>query len=231
MLISASTAPGLDEAAIPAIPFEQPFFGTYPTSGPTVTLNGMIRFGEPESPTMDYNLQPLGMSDTTRILPFWVDLHLGSAGSLLEHIGANDSYYGFTWQNMESVDYPGNLATFQAIFFDKQTILHGIQFNPGDIAFSYGDVSMYPDVLEAVIGVEMGTSFATISALEGTRGVTASNMLGLENFPVGENQYIHFRPDGSGNYDVTIEPIPEPSATLLVGAGALLGMARRKRKN
>jgi len=132
---------------------------------------------------------------------------------------------------MVSVDYPGNLATFQAIFFESATLLHGIQFNTGDIAFSYGDMSMFPDLNQAVIGVESGTSSATIGLLEDTHGVIIPGEPGHGNFPVGANEYIHFRPDGAGNYNVSIAPIPEPSAMLLAAAGVCFAMVRRGKRS
>ncbi|WAC21503.1 hypothetical protein OVA24_08910 [Luteolibacter sp. SL250] len=228
---SGSTGPAdKDEGTFGTYPFITPYFGSEPTAGPTITLNGFIRFGDADGPTADYNLQPLGMSGASRIAPLWVDLELGASGQVLEHVGAGESYYAVTWRNMVSVDHPGNLATFQAIFFEGATTLHGIQFNAGDIAFSYGDMSMFPDLNEAVIGVESGGSFATIGLLEDTHGVVIPGELGHGDFPVGANEYIHFRADGSGNYDVTIAPIPEPSSALLAAAGACIAMVRGRRR-
>lgn len=220
-----------DEGTFGSYPFITPYFGSYPSSGPTVTLNGFIRFGEAGSASADYHLQPLGVSGASRISPLWVDLELGASSRVIEHVGPGEGYYGITWQNMVSVDQPGNLATFQALFFESPTMLHGIQFNAGDIAFGYGDMSMFHDLTQAVIGVESGTDFATIGLLEDTNGVVIPGEMGHGDFPVGENQYIHFRPDGSGNYNVTIAPIPEPSAVLLAAAGACFAMVRGRRRN
>ena len=216
-----------DGAFAGAYVFLTPFFGgNLADPAPTVSLNGFIRFGEGDGSDGSF-LQPLGLVGMTRIAPMWVDFRIGASGQVIEHADPGFNYYGVTWENMESVEFPGNHATFQAIFFEAATTLHGVDFNAGDIAFSYADVSLFPTITETVIGLEDGADFATIPLLDGTRG--AASYINYGDFPVGENEYIHLRPDGAGNYISTIAPIPEPAAALLGAAGALALLRRRNR--
>jgi len=212
-----------------------PFFGQslpLAASGATISVNGHILFGDGDGDG-DWDLRNLGVTgpnDTgiARIAPMWADLRIGANSRIIENAPESYDYFAVTWENMESGTHNGYFATFQVILFENATTLHGITFNPGDIAFSYGDVSLYSQLNEIIIGLESGDRAATLPGNETYDGF--HSIPGTGAFPVGANEYVHFRPDGSGNYNVTIAPIPEPSATAAVLLGGLLLIGRRQRK-
>ena len=208
--------------------FITPFFGSaLPPVNPTISVNGHIRFGAGDG-NGDWHVTPLGGSGKLRIAPMWGDYQIGATSRIIESASPAFDYYAVTWENMVSTGHNGYFSTFQAIFFENATTLHGITFNPGDIAFSYGDIGLYTQIGEVVAGLERGTSSATLPGYEGTDG--NHSFLGTGAFPVGTNQYVHFRPDLSGNYTVTIATIPEPSATAAALLGGLLLISRRRKK-
>ncbi|RYG58484.1 hypothetical protein EON80_27000 [bacterium] len=157
-----------------------------------------------------------------------MDLQIGTSGRISETIATGFEYYAVTWENMESSTAPGNYATFQAIFFESAITLQGIAFNAGDIAFAYGDLDAHQASVEGYnIGIESPGAFATYADAMPTSGFGLQGL--TPDFPVGAGEYIHFRPNGSGNYTTTIEAIPEPGSALLGGIGMLM-LFRRKRR-
>lgn len=189
-------------------PTDAQFFGTY-TLFPlaTVSVNGQLRFG-PGDGDGDWFLQPLGYNYISRVAPLWGDFVLGANGRIVEEVGSG--YYMVTWLDMENIYAPGATATFQAIIVEQDSQLRGIDFLAGDIIFSYGDISLYSAMPELIIGLE--SEFGGFAALPGHGlygGWHSHDVFG--DFPVGDNEYVLFRPDGAGNYEVSIEAVPEPS--------------------
>lgn len=223
---SATTGPmDKDNGTYQAVygPFGSFFGGSLPSQMPTITLNGHFFYG-PDISQGDHLPQGLSLTDMVRISPLWLDLQLGTNGRVIESLG--DSYYAVTWENMESKVTAGTYATFQAIFFEFDDTMHGIDFKAGDIAFAYGDLGAYQVANEVIVGIESFSDFAAIPGTEAQFGWNSYPVTG--NFPVGTVQYLHFRPDGDGNYVSSIEPIPEASVAFLGGLGALM-LLRRKR--
>lgn len=202
------------------------FFGSsLPFTAPTISLNGSLHYGG--TGISDSVLTELGTHSFNRIAPMWMDLQIGASGRISETIADGYEYYAVTWENMESVTGPGNYATFQAIFFESAITLHGIAFNAGDIAFAYGDLGADQASVEGYnVGIEKVGAFATYAAAVPSSGFGLQGL--TPDFPVGAGEYIHFRPNGTGNYTTTIEAIPEPSSALLGGVGMLM-LFRRKR--
>ncbi|RYD31272.1 MAG: PEP-CTERM sorting domain-containing protein, partial [Verrucomicrobiaceae bacterium] len=138
------------------------------------------------------------------------------------------AYNAITWVNMQGGQgNEGFSATFQAIYFNAATILNGISFNSGDIAFSYGSISNFDIPAEILIGLDEGTGgLATLPGYESTNGWASHAYYG--DLPVGPDEYVRFRADGNG-YDVTIQPVPEPSAIMMFFGCSLFFLTRRRR--
>lgn len=216
--------------------FDAGYFGQSVLDNATISVNGHLRFGNGSS--NDYDPTFLGTTAVNRVAPMWMDFNLGSGGQILTQTGAADAYLAVSWLNMENANHPGALANFQAILFNSATVLNGVSFQAGDIVFSYGDISIYyaetfgnPETTQTTVGLENASgAFATIPGHEMVTGWHSYEAFG--DFPVGEDQYLLFRPDG-GAYDVGIETaaIPEPSAfAALVGVFALSGACARRRR-
>lgn len=217
------------------------FFGSPLSNGfVTISENGHLRFGNGSS--NDYDPTFLGTTGVNRIAPMWMDFNLGNGGQIIENIGALDSYYAVTWLNMEKSGISDNFANFQAIIFESATVMNGESFLAGDIVFSYGNIGIYyasadPELTQTTIGLESaGNKYAALyrpDLLGDYSGVYSFETF-EEDFPVGENEYMLFRPDGLGNYNVTIESfsaVPEPSAfATLAGSFALAGALLRRRR-
>lgn len=202
------------------------FFGSpLPMQQPTISLNGSLHYGG--TGIDDSVLTQLGTHSFNRIAPMWMDLQIGTSGQISETIATGFEYYAVTWENMESATAPGNYATFQAIFFESAITLHGIAFNAGDITFAYGDLGAHQASVEGYnVGIESPGFLATYADAVPTSGFGFQGL--TPDFPVGAGQYIHFRPNGSGNYTTTIEAIPEPTCAVLGLAGGLLLLRRRR---
>ncbi len=220
--------------------FEADYFGQ-PVAAPsfgavTVSINGHLRFGDGSS--NDYDPTFLGTTGVNRLAPMWMDFNLGGSGEILTQIGAGDAYLAVSWLNMENADHPGTQANFQAILFNTATTLNAISFEAGDIVFSYGEISIYyaetfgnPETTQTTVGLEdASASFAALPGHEMFTGWHSYDAFG--DFPVGEDQYALFRPDGA-TYDVSIQraAIPEPASfAALAGVLALGGALARRRR-
>ena len=198
---------------------------------PTISINGHIYFGNGDGEG-DYLLRPLGdtppfgPSGITRIAPMWADFNLGTNGRIIEDSGSG--YYAVTWLNMETSLHPGYFANFQAIFIESATTLAGINFNAGDIVFSYGDIGIYQEILEVIVGLEESSGgVAAIPGHQGEGGWHSHATTG--DFGVGSDEYVLFRPDGAGAYNSSIVQVPEPSALAVAAGAVLLAGLRRKR--
>lgn len=214
--------------------FDAPFFGNallFPF--PNISFNGHIYFGNGDG-AGDYEPAPLdslvhSQASITRISPLWTDLVMDSSSQVLQTVGSSSSYNAITWVNMQGgVGNEGFVATFQAIYFNAAATIRGIAFGAGDIVFSYGDIINYDTPADIIIGIDKGTgAFATLPGYESTGGWAASYQPGM-TFPVDGDDYVLFRPNGSG-YDVSLQPIPEPSATTVALLSGLLVACRRRR--
>lgn len=231
VLISASVgSPNKDDGiAFGSRNMSGSYFGqAFSNYTPTISINGHVNFVGDD----DYFNRPLGDSGVNRIAPLWQDYNIGASGRVIETLGAG--YYGITWDQVENNNAPGNLATFQAVFFESDTTLNGFAFLAGDIIFSYGDFTDGFVGAEPTIGLEndfgLVGGIAALPGTEDTRGVFYSDFGDV--LPVGEGEFVLFRPDGAG-YDVSVETsaIPEPSsAAALAGCLALAGSALRRRR-
>lgn len=214
---------------------DAPFFGQalqFPF--PNISFNGYLYFGAGDSDG-GFATTTFGNSTVTRISPLWTNLTLGATSQVIQTTGPigldgfTADYNAITWVNMQGgLGNEGFSATFQAIYFNAATILSGISFAAGDIAFSYGDIANFDELADVIIGLDQGAGgSATLPGYEPMEGWAA-----IGSVPTGADEYVHFRPDGSGSYDVTIESIgtiPEPSATAAALLGGLLLIGRRRR--
>lgn len=209
--------------------FDAPFFGA-PLANPfpQISFNGHIYFGNGDGEG-DYAAVPFGTSPVIRISPMWTDLAIGATSQVVQTVGSASAYNAITWVNMEGgVGNEGFLATFQAIYFNTATTIGGLSFVAGDIVFSYGDLENFQTPADVMIGLDGGDEgFATLPGYEMTEGWASYG--GYGDFPVGENEYVRFRPNGNG-YDVTIQAIPEPSGVMLLAGGGTLLLSLRRRQ-
>lgn len=203
------------------------FFGhALAEATPTISLNGQIYFGNGDG-NGDYFIRPMGETGMTRIAPMWIDFMLGANGQVVESDGG--SYFAVTWLNMENSLHPGYFANFQAIFFEADTTLNGIDFLSGEIVFSYDDVSLYPEISELIVGLEDADgTIATLPGHEPFGGWHSSGAFG--DFPVADDEYALFSPNGTGGYEVNILAVPEPSVLVSVAGGFLMLASRRARR-
>lgn len=228
VLASSSTGPSDKDDGIATTPesFDASFFGAALVNPfPNISLNGHIYFGSGDG-SGDYNPVAFGTSPITRISPMWTDMLLGPSSEVLQNVGSGSSYTAVTWMNMQGgIGNEGFVATFQAIYFNAAATINGVSFLAGDIAFSYGDIQNFDTPADILIGLDQGVgAFATLPGYEMTEGW--SSHAGYGDLPVGANEYVLFRPDGSG-YNVSLEAIPEPSATAAALLGGLLLIGRR----
>lgn len=214
--------------------FDAGYFGQTVNDNATVSINGHLRFGNGSSG--DYDPTFLGTTNVNRVAPMWMDFNLGSGGQIRTQIGAGDAYLAVSWLGMENSDHPGFHANFQAILFNTATVLNGVSFDAGDIVFSYGDIDIYyadplsPETTQTMVGLENASgSLATLPGYEMPAGWHSYPALG--DFPVGDDQYALFRPDG-GTYDVSIQtaPIPEPASFAALAGALVLGGALTRRR-
>lgn len=221
-----------DGIATGSRPLTGSYFGqTFTDYTPTISINGHVNFvGDG-----DYFNYPLGSSFINRIAPMWQDYRIGDNGRIIEHLGLGEGYYAITWLNVENVNAPDHVASFQAIFVETAITLNGVDFLAGDIVFSYGEFTNGFIGDEPTIGLENEAGefggIAPLPGTEDTNGVFYS--IHGDVLPNGEGQYVLFRPDGAGNYTVTIENslIPEPSAYAAIAGGfALACVAFRRRR-
>jgi hypothetical protein len=215
--------------------FNGSFFGQAFPYPPTISINGHIRFDSVDGEMGDSFITPLGPgSEITRIAPFWQDLKLGSNGMVIEDI-VEGSYYAITWKDLESSSHLGDVdgtASFQVTFFETATTLKGINFEAGDIVFSYGDISIYSEASEVIVGLDSGDgSYADLSALLPGLGLAQGWLSSSKtSFPIGEGQFALFRQDGFNNYEMSA--IPEPSTYAAFGSGlVMIGVALRRRRD
>lgn len=206
------------------------FFG-FDVTGviPTINLDGYISLGGPE-PRMNPLLLGDAGTSADMIAPLWLEYGVSNNTQIIEH--STSSYYGITWQNLTVPGLDGELVSFQAIFIEGATTLHGQSLFAGDVVFSYGDLSFYQSGSHVVIGMrEMFGEYAGLYSsdmpdqdLEGWHSFPATGAI-----PVSANEFVLFRPDGAGNYSVSVEAIPEPSVSLLMASGVFLICKRRRR--
>lgn len=214
---------------------DAPFFGqSLLNPFPNISFNGYMYFGTGDADG-GFATTTFAGSDVIRISPMWTNMTIDAASQVIQNTGPigldgfTADYNSITWVNMKGgTGNIGLTATFQAIYFNAPTTLNGISFGAGDIAFSYGDVQGFDEITDVMIGLDSGDgAIATLPGYEGLDGWAA-----LGSLPTGTDEYVHFRANGSGNYDVTIETlntIPEPSAATAGLLGSLLLLARRRR--
>lgn len=190
----------------------------------TISVNGNLFFGAGDNNDNAF-LTPLGTDGVDRVAPMWADYKLSAEGQIIETVHAD--YYAVSWLNLEDQFGAAGTASFQVIFIEADTTLGGAQFGSGDIIFSYGEISLYSAIPEVIVGLgDMFGQSADLNNFQGWLSYGYSN-----DFPVGENQYMLFRPNGSDNYDVTVENvIPEPTTYAAITAVATLALVLWRRR-
>lgn len=209
--------------------FSGAFFG-FPFLGltPSIDTNGNINFSNNTSPG-----GTLGESDRSRIAPFWTNLVVTPDASIVETLGS--TFYAVTWLNMSDFDVFARTSTFQAVFFFDESTLGGHTFQANDIVFAYGPISELSETTTVSVGLEF--YYENIENPEaGPITNTAFFEMGVidsaDELPTAPGEYILFRPDAFGGYDVSVtSAVPEPSAyAALAGAFALSGALLRRRR-
>jgi uncharacterized protein YhjY with autotransporter beta-barrel domain len=192
---SGSTAlilPGVDDIVSPgrSLGFTGNFFGV-PLATVDLSSNGNLNFSNSNS-FGNGAFPSSAVGGAGIVAPFWDDLVTGT-GSVLEKVSVGN-YYAATWLDNRGFGSGGNF-TFQAAWFGSAQTVNGISFLPDDIVFGYETVS---GALSATVGLNKGDGVNS-AVLPGTTDgqITEPSLL-----PLGPTQYLLFRPNGAGSYNV-----------------------------
>ena len=193
------------------------FYGV-PHTGLGVTFNGVVGWTPGGG---DYGGAYSGGSLTNSygqqaIAPFWYDLNSGSGGIYGYQTG---SVYAVTFPNAGVYyDAPSNSNQFQMALFGAAVQLtrtntgNVFDFKAGDIAFSYGFISITQKTI--TVGLKDGGRSQSYTGIPGAPDgrVTAANKTLL---PTAPETFILFRPDGTGtNYTSTVTNFGPPNVTV-----------------
>lgn len=203
--------------------FSASFYGTAFTSV-DVSTNGNLNFSASNSWTNSAFPNSLAM-----IAPLWDDhfIYQGSGQNIVESASA-PNYFAVTW-NVSQYNNTFPKFQFQVVLFGAATSISGFDFQEGDIAFAYQYIDPVFRNGDATVGLNSGNnSFATIPGL--TDGIITDSQAGL--LPTGSGQFALFRYDPqSGNYNSSIETVPEPAALASLATGLIsIGFYRQRRR-
>jgi len=197
-----------------------------------VSTNGLMSFGVA---TTDFSNTALNVADisTRYVAPMWDDWDLRPATSPLSLAYINDTatHVSFTVQNSRrfAAGASDTGQDYQGLLIKSNVTISGFNFLAGDIAFSYENIGTV--ATNSTIGVKYDAVNFTQAPGGSGFGVfdqTAANLL-----PV-DNRFILFRwnqgnPGQTGQYNASIQIIPEPASLAALGLGAAL-LLRRRRK-
>jgi hypothetical protein len=201
------------------------FYGTAQTSV-TVSANGYLTFGGDPGLFADRGVGELAsVAGGSVIAPLYDDLSHSLANSQTSELSTAD-YYAVTWEDVQGIDggTSSQYSTFQAILFFADTMIGGVDFLAGDIAFSYGvlnhlinDVNVVGST--ATVGVALdGTHFA------GIPGSTDGQITDPYGLPNGSD-FLLYRSSAPDMYSV--RSVPEPG-TLMLSVLGLIGLRSRR---
>lgn len=194
-----------------------------------VTTNGNLN----SIGTTSYNNTSFPLNfNAAMIAPLWDDLYVaeGSGQSITEQ--ANGSYYAVTW-DVSTYPAPGPRFAFQAALFGSAQVIDGVQYQAGDIVFSYDRVTPSFRDGNATIGLNEGRNLGYAPMPGTTNGIVTDGTI-ADLF--GGHDAILFRADGQGGYSATLmtlesQAVPEPAGVAMLGTGAIaLGVFARRRR-
>ncbi|MFO0811931.1 MAG: PEP-CTERM sorting domain-containing protein [Gemmatales bacterium] len=214
-----------------------PTTGTFNFYGVTrttvdISTNGNLNFSS--NTTFSNGTFPTAV---TRIAPFWDDLITTGtppASAILDNQGdVTNPYYAVTWQNISNFgSNPAARYTFQAVWFNGPLTIGTFNFQAGDLAFDYTNMSTFLQGGNATVGLDQGNS----SGFNPVPGSADGFITDLSLLPIDNEQFILFRENQAGGYDVSIQSlaaVPEPSTVIMTGAGLgaiVLGVRRHRRR-
>jgi PEP-CTERM motif len=240
-------------------PFGGKFYGQpvsiigNPTSTLYVAENGNLNFSNDGSFFPTSPLSPI----VPRIAPLWDDvLLLEGFNSRIVNYSMPGKYLAVGWENvlmhLNSGIVPAPRTSFQAVWFEADTVLRGYSFLKDDIIFGYEGAGAFQNRfgnLDSLVGVTDGP--ANFSPLPGSinghimtdhgsspmddaqiaNSALLSNLLAWE-----DRSFLLFRPkaDPTQGYDSSKEffpaAVPEPTTTVVMAFGLLSYTQWRRRR-
>ena len=226
------------------------FYGN-PVSTIHVAENGNLNFSGDGS---FFPTSPLTPS-VLRIAPLWDDvILLEDFNSRIVDYSQPGEYLAISWENvlmhLNSQVAPVPRTSFQAVWFEQDTVLRGYSFLKDDIAFGYEGAGAFKNRfgnLDSLVGVTNGsTDFSPLPNSMDGHIVTNNSMITddaqiatsslLSNLLAWEDRsFLLFRPkaDPSTGYVSSKEffpvAVPEPTTTVVMAFG-LLGYVQWTRR-
>ncbi len=172
----------------------------------------------------------------TRIAPLWDDLIstvAAPATSILDNQGdVTNPYYAATWLNIANFGNANARYTFQVVWFNGPFTIGSFNFQAGDIAFDYTNMTNFLQG-NATVGLDQGNS----SGFRALPGTTNGVITDLSLLPIDDDRFVLFRDDGAGGYNASLQSlssVPEPATVITLvtgGLGAtLVGLRRYRRR-
>jgi len=208
------------------------FYGTNHTTVDVAT-NGYLNFVG-ESSFVNSALP----SNVARIMPLWDDMittATAPATNILDNQGdLTHPYYAITWQNIANFSNSAARYTFQVVWFNGAATIGGFNFQAGDIAFDYAQLTNFFKTADgspgATVGVDRGNG-TTFAPLPGTTDGTIADTTLL---PADDNRFVLFRFNpATGNFSGSIQTtssVPEPATCALTACGLALAFAGYRRR-
>ncbi len=171
--------------------FELTFFGDYTSTTIDVSTNGNLNF----TGDVEYANDREFTDPVARISPLWDDFVVvaGSGDSIVESV-IPGFVYAVTWK----VHGPGASASrfvFQVAIFGAAGRLHGVDFQAGDIVFSYQQVGVMFAKGNASVGLE--SAEGDFALLPDAENIILPSAL-AELLPLSAGDFVLFRPDADG---------------------------------